>query len=508
MLSHRYQSPVTSASHSCDDFQQQASPSSASSVIKPTMTTLHLVAVTFLIAIGGPYGLEATIHHAGPLITILFIVLLPWLWCLPTTLCVAELACSIPSNGGPVMWINVAFPSWFCLMIVIWTLVQQFLDNALYPSLATSYIHAMYPMSDAAQSLCKVILVCVCCILNCFGVEIVGFGSVIIMIVAIAPFVVMCVMFWFSSNTQSKTYLQTSSAHWQNIMYIPPVINWAAFLPLISWNMAGLDKSGNLAEEVRHPQHTFVRSLLVVIVLMISVYVPPLIVGVTYTANPQWEKWESGYWTYISKQIGGEVLSYMVFLGGVASSVGYLFTNICTTSRALAAMGSIGVFPSWLNNWMEHYSPRYKTPVNAILANSILLCFFSIVLEFDDLVAVDQILFSLRVMVMYVSVLVLRYHYPTLPRPFKIPGSTLWHLVAILFFGFWYNGVMVYLSLMTEGASLLTFRVTMGTLVGSLVFSLLYVVWWKRGDVVFKGRIVAVIIDMIEPTTNAIAATN
>eukprot|EP00759_Apiculatamorpha_spiralis_P042256 PhF_6_TR40444/c0_g1_i2/m.60383 len=167
---------------------------------KPMLSTLQLAAVTFLISIGGSYGLEGCILYAGPLITTIFITVLPWLWCIPTTMCVAELACSVPSNGGPIMWVNVAYPVWVCFTVVMWSLMLQFVDNALYPNLAADYTQELFPaVTESTKMLIKGVFVCCCALLNILGIEIVGFGSVALTFVITVPFLIMFIMFFTGS---------------------------------------------------------------------------------------------------------------------------------------------------------------------------------------------------------------------------------------------------------------------------------------------------------------------
>eukprot|EP00760_Papus_ankaliazontas_P035596 PhM_4_TR7926/c0_g1_i1/m.41290 len=61
--------------------QQQQQFSSSSAMVKPVLSTLQLAAFTFLISIGGSYGFEGCIQAAGPLLSVAFTLILPWVWC-------------------------------------------------------------------------------------------------------------------------------------------------------------------------------------------------------------------------------------------------------------------------------------------------------------------------------------------------------------------------------------------------------------------------------------------
>jgi hypothetical protein len=63
-----------------------------------------LAAVTFFCVAGGAFGLEDAVGAGGPLIVLLAILILPWLWSFPTALMTAELSTALPEDGGYVVW--------------------------------------------------------------------------------------------------------------------------------------------------------------------------------------------------------------------------------------------------------------------------------------------------------------------------------------------------------------------------------------------------------------------
>ena len=64
------------------------------------LTTLTLVAATFFIVSGGPFGLEELIGNAGYLRSIIVLLIVPIIWSIPTALMVSELSSAIPVDGG------------------------------------------------------------------------------------------------------------------------------------------------------------------------------------------------------------------------------------------------------------------------------------------------------------------------------------------------------------------------------------------------------------------------
>jgi hypothetical protein len=69
------------------------------------MTLVPLVAATYFIVAGGPFGLEDIVAKAGYAGAISILLLTPVLWSLPTALMVSELASALPEEGGYYVWV-------------------------------------------------------------------------------------------------------------------------------------------------------------------------------------------------------------------------------------------------------------------------------------------------------------------------------------------------------------------------------------------------------------------
>ena len=77
------------------------------------MRLLPLIAATYFMVSGGPYGLEDIIGKAGYGRALLLLLLVPLFWSLPTSLMVGELAAALPEEGGFYQWVRRAMgPFW------------------------------------------------------------------------------------------------------------------------------------------------------------------------------------------------------------------------------------------------------------------------------------------------------------------------------------------------------------------------------------------------------------
>ena len=441
---------------------------------KAVLTTLTLMGVIYTASISGGYGLEDSVRAGGPFLTIVVLCMIPFVWGIPVSLCVAELACAVPSNAGPIMWVNVAFKPWLTFTTVLWTMMLNFVDNSLYPTLFADYYAHVFTLSSTGKALLKVAFLWGCTLVNVFGVQMVGMFSVTIMIITIAPFALM-----FLGQLPE-------GFDWERIGHIPAKVDWAIFLPVVCWNFSGFDSAGHVIEEVSNPKKTFPRALLLMVVAGLLTYIPPVLVGSSASGlrHIPWSQWRDGFWVSVGNAVGGWWLGVVVLVGGSISTLGLMTTLLTTTSRSLAGMGTINAFPKFFSTFVSRYHPKYATPVNALCVNTFITSILAVALTFDVLVAVDQILYALRIIVILACFFKLRYSFPTLARPYSVPGGQktafLWALVPMVF-----SIGIVYMTIKESPALLWTTGIIV---IGSIAVSMIGVSWFRAHG--FDGGIV------------------
>jgi len=94
----------------------------------------------FFLTCGGPYGVETAVKAGGPLICLVGLVIAPLVWGLPMGLMSAELACAMPADGGPVLWVAKAYGPMIGFMNGLLHIFGGIVDNALYPIIAVNYV--------------------------------------------------------------------------------------------------------------------------------------------------------------------------------------------------------------------------------------------------------------------------------------------------------------------------------------------------------------------------------
>ena len=97
------------------------------------MRLLPLIAATYFMVSGGPYGLEDIIGKAGYGRALLLLVLVPLVWSLPTSLMVGELASALPEEGGYYCWVRRALGGFWGFQEAWLSLAASVFDMAIYP---------------------------------------------------------------------------------------------------------------------------------------------------------------------------------------------------------------------------------------------------------------------------------------------------------------------------------------------------------------------------------------
>ena len=109
------------------------------------LTLLPLVAATYFIVSGGPFGLEDIVSKSGYAGAILILLITPLIWALPTALMVAELASAFPEEGGYYVYVTRGLGRFCGFQEAFLSLVGSIFDMAIYPTLFVLYLGRLFP---------------------------------------------------------------------------------------------------------------------------------------------------------------------------------------------------------------------------------------------------------------------------------------------------------------------------------------------------------------------------
>jgi amino acid transporter len=221
------------------------------SPLRKKLTLSPLVAATYFMVAGGPYGLEELVHEAGYQGAIGILLLTPLLWSLPTALMVGELASTLPEEGGYYVWVRRALGPFWGFQQAWLSLCASVFDMALFPTLFVLYLGRLWPAAATGNPaiIAGVGVVTACAAMNLRGSRAVGRASEWLALLLLAPFVALCAFAWFA-----PAQVPTATGGRTDLV---------AGLVVAMWNFMGWDSVSTVAGEVEQPQRTYPMAMLV-----------------------------------------------------------------------------------------------------------------------------------------------------------------------------------------------------------------------------------------------------
>ena len=368
---------------------------------------LPFVFVMYAYATGGPFGLEDMVTTSGPGLTLLYLLFIPFFWCIPVSLVAAELTTAIPVEGGFYRWVRAAFGDFWGFQAGWWNWSASFLLVAAYAVLFTDYLTFFFPMIVGWKHYAvSAALVTLIGYVNVRGIQAVGAVATVLETLILLPVVVLCAI---------------GAAHWHHNPFapvvpphVPPFQVFGAGLALGLWLYSGYEQMSSVAEEVENPQRSYPRALAIVVPLSMATYFLPTMLSLA--ALGDWEKWHTGYFSDAAALIGGPWLGFSITVAAMIGNVSLLNATVLTSTRMPSTMAEDGYLPAAFS--ARH--PRYGTPWIAIIVSSIIYA----LLAQKTMVQLLTIYVWLRIGVTILTVLAswrLRKSQPDLRRPFTIP---------------------------------------------------------------------------------------
>ncbi len=368
------------------------------------MRLLPLIAATFFMVSGGPYAIEDILGGAGFGWAILILLVLPFVWSLPTALMIGELASAIPAEGGFYVWVRRALGPFWGYQEGWLSLSASIFDMAIYPAFFVSYLGKFSPaMTEGWHGYgWKLAVVVTCCLWNLRGAPAVGEDSVWMSALLLSPFAV------FVGLGVWHGIAQHAAVRWSG-----PASEGALSTAILvaMWNYMGWDNASTVAQEVEHPQRTYPRAMIASTIVVAVSYILPLLAMAA--AGLSVESFSTGDWIGAAKVLGGPLLGMAVAAGGMITGVGMFNALVMSYTRLPMAMAEEGMLPRALA----------KRTGRGVPWVSVLFCgaawALALSLTFERLITIDLILYGSSLLLEFVALVVLRIKEPSLARPFK-----------------------------------------------------------------------------------------
>ncbi len=366
-----------------------------------------LVAATYCMVAGGPFGLEDLVQKSGYAGALAILVLTPIFWALPTTLMVSELSSALPLEGGFYVWARRALGRFWGFQESWLSLVGSVFDMAIYPTLFIAYLTRLWPaLQENGRGLAVgLVMIAACVVWNLLGVRAVGEGSLLVTLALLAPFGVIA----FKALAHGSLSAFGAHPHPRNV-------DWLGGILIAMWNYMGWDNPSTIAGEVAQAETAYPSAMKISLAIVTFTYVLP-VGAVAFTAISP-DAWSTGGWVDIARMISGNGLAVAVMLAGAAAAVCTFNALVLSLSRLPFVMAEDGFLPAVFRR-----CNRRGVPWVAVLACAAGwgLC---TTLGFERVLLLDVLLSGGSVLLEFAALIALRIKEPQLARPYKVRGGT------------------------------------------------------------------------------------
>jgi amino acid transporter len=380
------------------------------------LTLWPLVAATFFMVSGGTYGTEDIVHGAGYGRGILLLLLTPLIWSLPTAYMIGELSSALPAEGGYYAWVRRALGNFWGFQEAWLSLVASIFDMAIYPTLFVLYLSRLFPWFAEGHRgvMVGLAVVTVCAVMNIAGIRVVAISSLWLFFLLSAPFALIVLIAPTKIGALSGVAVAPTTSN----------VGLIGGLLICMWNYMGWDNASTIAAEVRRPQRTYPRAMILAVIVVSLSYVLPF-AAMWLTGVPS-SAFETGSWADLAGMMGSLVGGPLVarafrvalVLGGMMSAFGMFNALVMSYSRLPLAMAQDGMLPSVFGRLQSKTRAPWVSIV--VLAIGWALC---LGLGFERLVTIDILVYGLALLLEFIALVALRIKEPELRRPFRVPGG-------------------------------------------------------------------------------------
>ena len=379
------------------------------------LTLLPLIAATYFMVAGGPFGLEDIVSKAGYAGAIAILLVTPLIWALPTALMVSELASTLPKQGGYYAWTTRAMGPFWGFQEAWLSLVGSIFDMAIYPTLFVGYLGHFAPAVTAGGRgyWIGVALVAAAAAWNLLGARAIGESSVLLGVALLAPFVALSAAALGHHVAGAAGAAGGHAIRLRNVDFLGGIL-------VAMWNYMGWDNTSTVAGEVENPRRTYPLAMAGAVTLVAVSYVLP--VGAVAATGLDPNAWSTGGWADVGRAVvggaAGAALAVAITIAGMIGAAGTLNALTMALSQLPAVMAEDGFLPRLL----ARRNARTGAPWAAIMVCAIAWA-GALQFSFTKLIMLDVLLTGLSILLEFAALVALRIREPELARPYRVPGG-------------------------------------------------------------------------------------
>jgi len=382
---------------------------------KISLTTV--VFIMYCLVAGGAFGIEEMISASGPGLTLLMLVVLPFIWAGPQALVSAELGSAIPEAGGFYKWVQRGLGEFWAFQAGWCRTVSSYLDNTIYVVLAVSYLGIVVELSVVEAYLCKAAIIVFFTYINLRGIKEVGRLSTFFSLSVMTAFAFVAVVGFLNWNQSPFTPFD----HPEKSLFA----SIGASLAIGMWCYSGYTSMSTLAAEIKD-KTLIPKGLLILLPLSALSYILPTMGGLA--ALGSWDQWSTGGGVSYGNvaALAGDVFLPVFAVVAILANLSIFNSYIISISRCFFSMAEDNLAPKSL----VKLSKSHSVPYIGVLSLGV-FCLFACTFDFTILVTVSVILLMVDYVLVWIAGIRLRQYEPDMPRPFRIPVGTVGFILIV-----------------------------------------------------------------------------
>lgn len=208
----------------------------------------------------------------------------------------------------------------------------------------------------------------------------------------------------------------------------------------IFFTFIGLDAVSTAGDEVRDPQRSLPRAILIALAVVVAVY---LFVAVAAVGAQPWQAFEdpdqqsAGLAVILGDVLGATWPATVLAAGAVISIFSVTLVTLFGQSRILYSIGRDGLLP----RAFARVAPHTHTPVFSTVAAAAVIALLAGFIPLSNLWDMVSMGTLVAFIVVSIAVMVLRRTRPDLPRAFRVPGYPVTPILSILACGYLITGL-------------------------------------------------------------------
>lgn len=340
------------------------------------------------------------------------------------TFCYTEMACAIPKAGGAFEYARKGLgKNWGYLAGMAQSIEFIFAPPAIAAAIG-AYFNIFFPEINVITI--AIVAYLIFTLLNIMGVKAAATFELLITILAVAELLL------FSG-------MSYTSFRWENLTINALPNGWSgafAAIPFAIWFFLAIEGVANVAEEARDPKRDIIKgfgsAIVTLVILCILTFTSAIGVGGWETIvypEPGAAPSDSPLPLALAKIIGdSHILYHMLITVGLFGLIASFHGIILAAGRSTLELGR----EKYINPWIGKIDPRTKTPVNALIFNTIIGIFALLTGKTGEIITIACFGALTLYIVSMISFFALRKHHKNLKRPFRTPYFPYFPLTALV----------------------------------------------------------------------------